>query len=57
MTERRNFDTYGLRRFKDREWLLKLMGFTVDYRGNQGVILRSRSFSLLMRDRRTSATP
>jgi hypothetical protein len=33
-------DTYGLRRFEDREWLLKLVGFTVYYRGNQ-----IRSFS------------
>src|SRR5689334_15179731 len=29
MTERGDMGTYGLRRFEDREWLLKLVGFTV----------------------------
>ena len=38
VTERGNLDTYGSRRFEDREWLLKLMGFIIYDCGNQNSI-------------------
>ena len=43
MTECGYVDTHGLRRFEDREWLLKPMGYTIYYRGNQNLIFRKSS--------------
>lgn len=38
MTERGNIDTDSVRRFEDRDWLLKLTGLTIYYRANQNLI-------------------
>lgn len=50
MTQRRNIDTDGPRRFEDRDTLLKLTVVPVDYRPGQSPVFR---FSPRMRDRRT----
>jgi hypothetical protein len=43
VTERGNMDAYGLRRFEDREGLLKLVGFTIYYRSKQNLIFQKSS--------------
>ena len=45
MTERGNIDTDGLRRFEDRERLLKLVGLTIYYRRNQYLLFQKSSAS------------